>query len=180
MGASTGEVRAKRYGFCWIIAFYSVWSVALLTAAWYASGIAPNLMFSNYRSVQYASQMDTALISILLAELEGREPPEGEVAKFNGALKLANENVTEENEQEVLDKIQNEWTMFIKQPLSQPIVAYSAVSTAVQQLTLLNEAAMYRHEERSRELRLTVIAGGVIGLLLMFVYSVQLALAVDN
>ena len=66
-----------------ITAIFSVFSLMLLAAAWYASSLAPRMMESNYRSVKYGAEMQAALVAIYLNAVNLKQPPAEQIERFD-------------------------------------------------------------------------------------------------
>ena len=165
----------RRRGFLWITSIFSVFSIAMIFTAWYASGITPALMQRNYRSVQYAAQMETALVSIFLESVDGKVASPDSVTRFDDNLLLAEKNETEVNEDQILQTLRAKWTAFRAKPVSPSVASFKEVATAIDALVEVNEKAMHAFEERATSLRYSVIAGSVLGFILVLLYAWQAA-----
>ncbi len=170
---ATGEFKTRYLG---VILLFSVLSVSLIWAAWYASGITPSLMTRNYRSIQYAAQMEGALVAAYLEAVHGKEFPPTEVQRFDKNLTLAKENITEVNEDQVLKLITEEWATFLKTPATPTVNSFQKVFSEIGELTALNEQAMREFEETAQKLRYTVLSCAGVGFFLVLVYSIEIVI----
>ena len=170
---TTDEFRKKYFG---VILLFSVLSASLIWAAWYASGITPSLMTRNYRSVQYAAEMEGALVAAYLEAVHGKEFPPAEVKRFDKNLVLAKENITEVNEDRVLTLISEEWAAFIKTPVTPNVNSFQKVFAGIGELTALNEEAMHEFEKTAQMLRYTVLSCAGVGFFLVLVYSIEIVI----
>ena len=168
--------------FLYLISLFSVLSVSLLFTAWYASGIAPDLMSRNYRSIQYASQMEGALVAIFLAEVNGKVAPPAEVDRFEKNLQLEKENFTEENEEQIVQSLSKEWTAFRAKQVSSSIESFQSVLSTIKGVVDVNEKAMHAFEKKAVSLRYGVLFGGVLGFALVLLYALEIVLhsGLDN
>lgn len=154
-----------------IVLIFTVFSTLLIFLCWYATGIAPRLMHMNYLSIQYAAQMDSALISIYLAESSGSSPPSAEMQRFESNLTLEKQNITEPGETEIVDSIEDSWRIFKGNKISPSVSEYQSVSGHIKELIAINEKGMAQAVEHAKDLRLTVLTGGAIGLILCLLYA---------
>ena len=161
----------KQRGFGWIIFLFTVSTTILIGTAWYASGIAPDLMSRNYRSVQYAAQMESALVSIFLDEVNGQVPSPDDVARFDENLRLAKANITETNEGEAIEAVSAKWMAFRGKPISPSVEAFKSVASAIRGIVDLNEKAMLAFEKRAVEIRYAVLFGSLLPFFLVLVYA---------
>lgn len=164
-----------RRGFLWLTFIFSIFSVLLIAAAWYASGITPDLMQRNYRSIQYASAMESSLVAIFLDGVDGKLPAATDLARFAENLELERNNFTEEREAEIVQNLADRWAELRAKPVSPSIASFKAVSSAIDELVAVNEKAMLAFEQRALSLRYSVIAGSILGFVLVLLYAWQVA-----
>ncbi len=165
----------QRRGFLWLTFIFSVFSVLLIGSAWYASGITPDLMQRNYRSIQYASAMESSLVAIFLDGVDGKLPATADLKRFEENLELERKNVTEDHEAEIVQSLADHWSTFRAKPVSPSIASFKAVSSAIDELVAVNEKAMLALEQRAISIRYSVIAGSVLGFVLVLLYAWQVA-----
>ena len=161
----------QRKGFGWIIFLFSLTTAILIVTAWYASGIAPDLMSRNYRSVQYAAQMESALVAIFLDEVNGKTPSQDDVARFDDNLRLAKANITEPNESAAIEALGAKWMAFRGKPISPSVEAFKSVASAIRDVVDLNEKAMLAFEKRALEIRYGVLFGSLLPFFLVLLYA---------
>ena len=163
-----------------ITAIFSVFSLLLLAAAWYASSLAPRMMESNYRSVKYGAEMQAALVAIYLSAVNLKQPPADQIERFDRNFFAESINITESQEPEAVKEVDRRWSEFKKLPMTPTIESFQGLSTAIERVVELNEAAMYRHEQTANSIGKTVIFGGLLGLGLAVLYSLQIAYSLKD
>jgi len=159
-----------------LIALFSAFSVLLLGAAYYASGLAARLMERNYRTVKYAAEMQGALSSMYLEASGGKEASENEIARFDKNLAAEKLNITEIGEPETVVSIERQWSDLRKYHMTPTRESYRELSRSLEELSSMNEKAMHAYEEQSRTLSKTILCGGVLGLVLVVLYAAQIFL----
>ncbi len=159
-----------------LIGMFTVYAALLICGGWYASGIAPNLMARNYRSIQFSSAMESSLTSIFIDAANGKEAAPADVERFEKNLAAAKENITEKGEPEILAQISARWKLFRSGPLTPAPELFQNVAASLNDLTEVNERSMESFQETASSLRYTFILGGAMGLFLFLLYSLQLVL----
>lgn len=169
--------RGRFYG---IVLLFCIYSLFLIWCTWYASSIAPAMLFRNYRTIQYVAQMEGALVSIFVGALGGKERDQTDIKHFEENLNLERQNITEPGEGELVDRLEARWKVFIANPATPSQESFQNVAHDLKELTTLNEKAMYAMEENVHSFRYTVLVGGLIGFFLFVVYAFTIASTVTE
>ena len=182
MNTTTGNCRSPelKTDIRHISALFTCFSLLLLWAAWYASSLAPRLMESNYRSVKYGSEMQSALVSIYLDAINAKEPNPEDIARFDKNFSDQSKNITEEFEAEAVQDLASEWTNFSKKPMTPTVESFHRLSAAIERIVTLNEKAMYQKEESAASIGKTVLFGGFLGLFLVVIYAAQITFKIKD
>ncbi|MFN8392378.1 MAG: hypothetical protein U0136_18940 [Bdellovibrionota bacterium] len=162
-----------------VIVLFSIFSIALLAVAWYASGLAPRLMERNYRTVKYAAEMQRALTSFYLAVANAQEPRKEDISRFDLNLAAERNNITEVGEPEIVADLSVQWAEFRASKETPTLQSFERLSSTLNQLSEMNESAMLTYETQAKTLSYGVLVGGGIGFVLVFVYAVQAWLSVS-
>jgi hypothetical protein len=158
-----------------LISGLGVFSALMIFVAWYACSIAPRLMQQNYLSIQYAYKMESAFVSIYVAESGGKPLDKGEVALFDQNLSEAKENITEPGEAEILERLGTRWSNFKQKNMSPTLEEFQALLGVINELTGVNERGMYLLRDRAKQLGLSVVFVGVLGWALIMMYAAIIA-----
>ena len=163
-----------------ITALFTCFSLLLLWAAWYASSLAPRMMESNYRSVKYGAEMQSALVSIYLDAVNAKEPNAADIARFEKNFSDQKRNITEEFEAEAVEDLAAEWSKFSSRPMTPTVDSFHRLSAAIERIVELNENAMYRKEDSAASIGKSVLFGGFLGLILAVIYSAQIVFRIGD
>ena len=167
-------------GFVYVISLFSVFSVLLLGTAWYVSSLAPSMMVRNYRTVKYAAEMQGALTAIYIDASSGKEPDSLQLSRFEENLEKQKHNITELREPEITAAVEQQWSTFAKKPITPDLESFKKLGATLQELVSLNETAMHAHEQQALTIGKGVLFGGILGFVLVLIYSVQFVLQQES
>ncbi len=159
-----------------VICLFSAFSILLLGLAWYASDLAPRLMYQNYRTVKYAAEMQGALTEIYLAAANAQAADPGQFARFDSNLLAEKNNLTEIGEPEIVTSLEAQWSAFRNLQRTPTLESFQKLTKTLEQLSAMNEVAMFAYESEARTLGKTVLFGGGLGFCLVLLYSIQVYL----
>lgn len=132
---------------------------ALLIVGIFFAGRMPSLLIRmNYDSVAYVRQMEDAMDSLRFPHMHAAQAARQARAQFEEALRREQDNITEHDEQAVVDAVRAAWTRFDAAlshggDLAEQDAAYAALRHELDALVKVNERGMFRRLEESFLLR---------------------------
>lgn len=144
---------------------------ALLIAGVFFAGRMPSLLVRmNYDSVAYVRQMEEAMDSLRFPQLDGGEDVARARERFEEALRREQGNITEHDEQAVVDAIRAAWVRFdaaLNSPggaanAAEQDAAYAALRHELDALVKVNERGMFRRLDASSLMRDALVVAGAL------------------
>lgn len=135
----------------------------LMLGVFFASRLPDQLVRMNYESVVYVRQMEEAVNGLRFPALYGETPEHWRTA-FQEALEREQGNITEHDEQAVVDELRAAWSRFDAVSTGpERDAAYAGLRAGLDALVKVNERGMFRRLDENARLRdIVVLLGALI------------------